>query len=66
MNYFFNLFSLKQQDWIFKLELNKAELNTWRNRSKNLLYSMLPYPIAVKIEEGIQPNTICQVIFLFN
>ena len=56
---FSNLF--KQKDFLTKVQQNRNEMKTWRNKSKKLLYSMLPYSIAAQIEEGIQPNTICKV-----
>jgi len=56
---FSNLF--KQKDFLSKVQQNRNEMKTWRNKSKKLLYSMLPYSIAAQIEQGIQPNTICKV-----
>ncbi len=43
------------------MEATKSQLNTWRRKGKKLLYSMLPARIAIKIENGVQPNTICEI-----
>ena len=53
---------LKQQAFFEKLQQARVELNTWKRKGKKLLYSMLPAKIARKIENGVEPNTICEVI----
>lgn len=61
--------NLKQQAWTVNLETTKMQLNSWKKKGKKLLYSMLPARIAQLIENGVQPNTICetfeQVTILF-
>jgi hypothetical protein len=47
------------------LESTRKELKVWKNKGKQLLYNMLPARIALKIENGVQPNTICEVNNLF-
>lgn len=49
-----------QHAWTEKLEKNRTELKTWKKRSRKLLYSLLPARIAIQIENGVQPNTICE------
>ena len=43
------------------MESTRKELKVWKSKGKQLLYNMLPARIALKIENGVQPNTICEV-----
>lgn len=36
------------------------QLNSWKKKGKKLLYSMLPARVAQMIENGVQPNSICE------
>jgi guanylate cyclase len=55
------IFYKKQRAFFEKLQEARFELNAWKKKGKNLLYSMLPAKIAKQIENGAQPNTICEV-----
>lgn len=37
------------------------DLKEWRRKGKDLLYSIMPRHIAKMLEEGIVPNSICEV-----
>ncbi|CAF1629354.1 unnamed protein product, partial [Didymodactylos carnosus] len=50
----------RQQTWIAELENSKIEYQEWRKKSRYLLYSMMPKHIALMLQEGIQPNSICE------
>ena len=56
-----NLF--KQHKAFEKLQKARKELNSWKKKSKTLFYSMLPAKIAYQIENGAEPNSICEVNF---
>ncbi|CAF1365557.1 unnamed protein product, partial [Didymodactylos carnosus] len=49
-----------QHAWITKLQSSKTELQEFRRKSKRLLYSIMPRHIAHMLQEGIQPNSICE------
>ena len=54
--------SLSQQHaWISKLQSTKLELQEWRRKGKRLLYSMMPRHIAQMLQQGVLPNSICEV-----
>ena len=61
--FFYLIFSyiFKQKSFLSKVQQNRNEMKSWSNKSKKLLYSMMPYSIAAQIEDGVQPNTICKV-----
>jgi hypothetical protein len=53
--------SQKQRSLFEQLASHRVELNAWKRKGKKLLYSMLPAKIARQIENGVEPNTICEV-----
>lgn len=53
----------KQHAWISKLQSTKIELQEWRRKGKRLLYSMMPRHIAQMLQQGVLPNSICEVRF---
>lgn len=52
---------VKQHAWISKLQSTKFELQEWRRKGKRLLYSMMPRHIAQMLQQGVLPNSICEV-----
>ena len=56
----------KQHAWTLKLKETKQDLNKYSNKSKSLLYSMLPKHVARQIENGVKPNSIYDVnVYIF-
>ncbi|CAF0865964.1 unnamed protein product [Adineta steineri] len=50
----------KQHLWSIKLQESKKKLIEWRKRSERLLYSILPKHIAIMLQSGVRPNSICE------
>jgi guanylate cyclase len=46
-----------------ELEENLRKLEEERKRSDELLYSMIPKPIADRLKNGAKPIDTCEVIF---
>lgn len=46
-----------------ELETNLSLLEVWKNRGDELLYSMIPKPVAEKLRSGNSPLSTCQVRF---
>lgn len=46
-----------------ELETNLSLLEVWKKRGDELLYSMIPKPVAEKLRSGNSPLSTCQVRF---
>lgn len=46
-----------------ELETNLSLLEVWKKRGDDLLYSMIPKPVAEKLRAGNSPLSTCQVSF---
>lgn len=44
-----------------ELENNYCLLNTWKERGDDLLYSMIPKPVADRLRNGSDPLSTCEV-----
>ena len=62
-DYFVFIHRLKQHEWISRLQATQIELKEWRRKGKRLLYSMMPRHIAYMLQEGVLPNSICEVSY---
>ena len=70
-----NMFSVKkrtcvsffqQHAWVTNLQHSKNELQEYRKKGKRLLYSMMPRHIAQMLQQGVLPNSICEVSSFFS
>ena len=60
------LFNLQQLEHSEKIRANLIELDSWKQRSETLLYSMMPKEIATRLRLGEDPVNTCQVSVLVN
>ena len=60
------LFLLQQRDKSLKIAENLQQVEEWKERSNNLLYSMIPQSIADRLKNGEDPINTCEVICQFN
>ena len=59
-------FYLQQRDKSLKIAENLQQVEEWKERSNNLLYSMIPQSIADRLKNGEDPINTCEVICQFN
>lgn len=51
----------KAEQRAMELENNYCLLNTWKERGDDLLYSMIPKPVADRLRNGSDPLSTCEV-----
>lgn len=49
-----------------ELELSYSLLDRWKNKSDELLYSMIPKSVADRLRSGASPLSTCEVIEITN
>ena len=58
-------FYLQQRDKSLKIAENLQQVEEWKERSNNLLYSMIPQSIADRLKNGEDPINTCEVTCQF-